>query len=124
MNDMSTTARLSPSHAVRSRRGKERSFVTAAALALSALCLMAPQKAMSQETPAERVTITGRVVDALSGDPIAGVEVLVRGAAGPAGDLQIITDAAGEFELSDIAVGEYRLQLSHQDYNPAMPRYW
>lgn len=120
MNGVSTMVRFSPIRAARPGRMSGRSFVTAAVLALTALCLTLPQEAMSQETAAERVTITGRVVDALTGDPIAGVEVVVRGGTDPGGTLQVVTDDAGEFEVSDIAVGEYRLHLSHLDYNPAV----
>ena len=102
------------------RRATRRRVVPAAAFAMFFLFLAAPQDAVSQEGNAQRVTITGVVVDAHTGGPIAEVQVVVRGAGlRPDGGLRIVTDADGQFQLSDIAVGEYRLQLSHDDYNPA-----
>ena len=96
-------------------------LIAAAALALSAVLLAAPGDAVSQERRGDPVSITGRVVDAVTGDPIAGVEVVVRGAgAGPDGNLRAETDADGQFQVSTILVGEYRLELSHTDYNPAV----
>lgn len=90
-------------------------------LALPALLLASiPLDAVSQETGADRVTITGRVVDALTGNPIAGVEVVVRGGGGLDGDLRLETDDDGQFVLSSIALGEYRLLLNHPEYNPAV----
>ena len=35
-------------------------------------------------------------------------------------DLRVETNADGQFELSGIQLGEYRLELAHQDYNPAV----
>ncbi len=103
------------------RASVRRPFILVAVLALSAVFLASPGDAMSQERGADPVTITGRVVDAITGEPIAGVEVTVRGAgASPAGDLRVETDAGGHFELAGIRLGEYRLELSHQDYNPAV----
>ena len=121
MITMSKLLRPVPNRTVRPRRATGKSSAGLVFLALPALLLLSvPQDALSQETGAERVTITGRVVDALTGDPIAGVEVVVRGAGGPDGDLQVETDDDGEFVLSSIATGEYRLQLNHLEYNPAV----
>lgn len=94
--------------------------VVAAAAALSAAFLGTPQHATSQVRPGEPVSITGRVVDAVTGNPVPGVQVAVRGLqAGGESGLTAETDVEGQFHLAGIAVGEYWLELSHPDYNPA-----
>lgn len=121
MITMSKLLRPVPDRTVGPRRAPRKPSVGVVFAALPALFfLSAPRDAMPQERDGERVTITGRVVDALTGNPIAGVEVVVRGAGGPGGDLQVETGDDGEFVLSSIAVGEYRLQLNHLEYNPAV----
>lgn len=111
----------SPIRTGRPRASVRRPFIPVAVLALSAVFLAAPRDAMSQERGGDPVTIDGRVVDAVTGEPIAGVRVVVRGSgAGPAGDLRVETDTDGQFQLIGIRTGEYRLELSHEDYNPAV----
>lgn len=120
MIDMSKLLPPIPDRAVRPPGVAGRAFRGLAVLALPALLFLAvPGDAASQERADAPVTITGRVVDALSGDPIVGVEVSVRGAGGPAADLFVETDDEGQFVLSSIAPGEYRLRLDHPEYNPA-----
>lgn len=97
-----------------------RPVISRALLALAAFFLAAPRVAMSQETASQLVSITGRVIDVLSGDPIAGVEVVIRSSDGSGSEFFVETDATGRFELSGIAVGDYRLTLSHFKYNPAV----
>ena len=120
MIDANKLARRSRNRTNRPRRVTCRPAISAAVLALSVLFLTTPRYAASQERAADPVTITGRVVDAMTGNPIAGVEVVVRGSrGGRASDLRLETDDDGQFELSNLAVGEYRLELSHRRYNPA-----
>ena len=86
MIDSTKLPRRHPIRTGSSRGSVRRPFVPAALVALSAAFLAAPGDAMSQERGGDPVTITGRVVDAVTGDPIVGVQVVVRGAgAGPAG---------------------------------------
>lgn len=121
MIDSTQLLRTPPFRTGLPRGSVRRPLLTVAVLALSAFLLAAPGDATSQERGADPVTITGRVVDAVTGDRIAGVQVRVRGSgAGPAGELRAETDVEGEFQLSGIRLGEYRLELSHQDYNPAV----
>lgn len=112
--------RIQPPSRWPGRHRRARPVISGAVLALAVLFLTVPQVAVSQETDGERVTITGRVIDVLSGDPIAGVEVVIRGGGGPEGDFFVETDANGRFQLAGIAVGDYRLTLSHFEYNPAV----
>ncbi len=57
------------------------------------------------------VTVRGTVVDAVTGQPVAGVLVVVTGA-----DVRLESDEAGRFTISRIPVGSYRLELSHPGY--------
>ncbi len=57
------------------------------------------------------VTVRGIVFDAVTGQPVAGVLVVVTGA-----DVRLESDEAGRFTISRIPVGSYRLELSHPGY--------
>ncbi len=79
--------------------------------------VLAPAVAFAQEP----VSITGRVVDVATGDPIAGVEVVLASredALQPG--LLFHTDDQGEFSVASIQAGMYRLELSHPLYNPSV----
>ena len=81
-----------------------------------AMALQAGAGALAAQVPArEFVSITGRVIDLVSGEPIAGVAVVLEGTG-----LRFQTGASGEFTVDRIAIGSYRLQLSHPEYNPAV----
>ena len=67
----------------------------------------------AQERQPELAHVTGRVIDAATGDPLPGVTVVLEGT-----DFRLETDAEGRFELNPVAVGFYRLRLSHPDYEP------
>lgn len=85
-----------------------------AAVALLAAIAGAPAGAgAAQEPQPEHAHVTGRVIDAATGDPLPGVTVVLEGT-----DLRLETDAEGRFELNPVAVGFYRLRLSHPDYEP------
>lgn len=62
-------------------------------------------------------TLAGRVVDAVSGRPVAGVEVRPVGTARLA-----LTDADGDFVLGDLPEGEIGLALYRLGYRPAKQR--
>ena len=83
-------------------------------LTLSA-ALASAEGAWAQQPGAERVSITGTVVDALTGAPIPNVTALLHG---PGFRLQ--TDAAGRFTFSRVPVGDYRLELSHPLYQTSV----
>ena len=120
MIDRTNRTRTAPVR--RARRGRRRGerARTAARLRVGALVAMAlpPSGGVFAQEP---VSITGRVVDVVTGDPIPGVEVVVaaRGLALQPG-LQLNTDAQGEFSVPTIAAGMYRLELSHPLYNPSV----
>lgn len=89
-----------------------RAFVLLAAVLQS---LSGPPAAAAQEVErGTQVTITGTVYDAVTNRPIQGVDVELstRG-------LRTQTDIAGQFTLSNIPTGAYRLELFHPDYQPA-----
>ena len=83
------------------------------ALALPALVASGPAGTVAAQEPGpETVVISGRVIDAATGDPLSGAVVVVEGA-----DFRLETDAEGKFALNAIAVGYYRLRISHPGYN-------
>ena len=93
-----------------------RSLRYLSSVACLALTLQAGAGLVAAQVPArEFVAITGLVVDATSGEPIEGVSVVLEGTG-----LRFETNANGEFTVDRIAIGEYRLQLTHPDYNPAV----
>lgn len=85
-----------------------------AAVALLAAVAGAPAGAgAAQEPQPELAHVTGRVIDATTGNPLPGVTVVLEGT-----NFRLVTDAAGRFELNPVRVGFYRLGLSHPDYEP------
>ncbi len=85
-------------------------------MACLAITLQAGAGATAAQVPErEFVAITGKVIDAVTGQPIEGVAVVLEGTG-----LRFETNAAGEFSVDRIAIGGYRLQLTHPDYNPAV----
>jgi hypothetical protein len=90
------------------------------ALAFLAACLsslIASQPIANQ--PAFAREVGGRVIDAISGAPIADITVMLSptmfppGAAGP---LQAITDENGTFRFQRLAAGRYRLQAQRPGF--------
>lgn len=66
----------------------------------------------AQETQeATRVTVTGNVMNNVTGEPVAGVVVVLEGLG-----LTLVTDAQGQFVLDSVPRGEFNIQLIHQDY--------
>lgn len=78
------------------------------------------------------ITITGRVVDADTRDPVAGMTVSatpVEGASGggyvvyfnSGGDQDNVSDAAGKFTLDDVPQGKVRVNARPRDWGGASP---
>ena len=88
-----------------------------AIVTLVSLPLFSVGEAAAQEV----VSITGRVLDALTRDPIPGVAVTFASRSpDDQPELELETDSAGRFAVGSIAVGEYRLELRHPLYNPSV----
>jgi hypothetical protein len=84
-------------------------------LALVLTALLAVGGAHAQETSEpERVTVRGRVVDATTRVPLAGVVVAVQNLG-----VAVQTDSTGQFEVTGIQVGVYYLELSRPGYRPS-----
>jgi len=58
-----------------------------------------------------RVTLTGTVKNAVTGNPLAGVSVWVNDGVG------VMTDSAGNYTITDLPVGNYNLSASKQGYS-------
>jgi len=65
----------------------------------------------AQQQPAHLVTLSGRVVDARSGEPVAKVKIVVSGSS-----QNTITDETGAFKLTDVAPGELSLYITTVGY--------
>ena len=85
------------------------------ALLLSLSILTLARGGEAQEAGGGQVTITGTVVDVVTGQPLPGVLVVI----GRAG-VRLESDPAGRFTLSRIPVGIYTLELSHAGYHPSV----
>lgn len=78
-------------------------------------CLAAPTPSKAQAVgDSSRVTIQGRVLDAVTRTPLEGVAVQLA-----AFGVNIRTDSTGLFEIRGIPVGAYDLSLSLPGYQPA-----
>src|SRR5688500_9920852 len=62
-----------------------------------------------------QATVSGQVVDAAGGAPLAGAGVAVLNEAG-APLTGAVTDAEGRFTVTGLAPGEYRFSISHAGY--------
>lgn len=82
------------------------------ALVLAVVASATVLRASAQEA-AERstVTVTGTVVNEVTGEPIAGVIVLVEGLG-----LTFVTDAQGQFVFAEVPRGVYEIDLIHKDH--------
>ncbi len=91
----------------------------AVAVALTALSAALPVSAAggaaAQQPGAEQVSITGTVLDAVTGAPIPNVTAMLHGPG-----FRLRTDAAGRFTFSRVPVGDYRLELSHPGYQTSV----
>ena len=83
-----------------------------AAAALLVVVAVGPAGAGAlQEPEPETVRVSGRVIDATTGDPIEGVAVVLDGTG-----FRLETDAEGMFELNPVSVGFHRIRLTHPGY--------
>ena len=86
--------------------------LASAAMLLLLAGFACPRPVLAQESPgADAVTVTGNVVDEVTGQPVEGVIVVVDPL-----DFTFVTDARGQFVLEGIPLGAYELELIHKDY--------
>src|SRR5438093_6718795 len=78
---------------------------TVAALGFSGILGLAAGVAAGQS-----IAVTGRVVDAVSGRAVAGVQVRI-------GSRTIVTDAEGRFQV-DVSAGRWEIDVKARDYLP------
>ena len=74
--------------------------------------LAAAVAACSWRRPRERRRLTGRLVNSLSGDPVAGAVVVVEGQ-----NKQATSAADGSFTVEGLAPGTYHLIVKAQGYS-------
>jgi protocatechuate 3,4-dioxygenase beta subunit len=83
--------------------------------------LIAPSaRAQNTGSVQEKSTIAGTVVDAVSGQPLKGADVKLRGVASESDPIpqsvSTSTDASGKFTLEGVSPGRYNLFASHDGY--------
>jgi len=77
---------------------------------VAVLCLSGSLRPDVRVAAAQSVAVTGRVVDAVSGRAVAGVQVTI-------GSRTIVTDAEGRFQL-DVPAGRWEIDVKARDYLP------
>ncbi len=66
----------------------------------------------SGTSPAQTITLTGKVIDFNSGEALTGVEVKIEGT-----DIKAYTDFDGNFKIEDVIPGKYNIIASYISYN-------
>ena len=74
------------------------------------LCLSSIFVLHSRPAAGQSIAVTGRVVDAVSGRAVAGVQVTI-------GSRTIVTDGDGRFRL-DVAAGHWEINVQARGYFP------
>ena len=111
---MGTTTTAGPAIEVSRRPGKGWPKVVLGLLLMLLAFSLGPGPSSAQAT-IETVSIRGRIVDAVTREPIPGVMVNLAN-----GRIRLVTGASGEFAIDAIASGVYKLELSHAAYQPSM----
>lgn len=84
-----------------------------AVAAALALYLATRAKAEPEPPPLGLANLYGKVTDADTGSPLAGVLVALDG-------MQAYTDSGGNYTLTDLTPGQYVLQFSKEGYQTAV----
>lgn len=99
------------------------------------LALLGPPAAAAQAVPADSVprgVVVGTVLDAVTGEPLAGAVVTLApapgGAVSPAavrsgfwaGSRSVMTDLSGTYRFADVPAGPWRLLVRRLGYRPAL----
>lgn len=70
----------------------------------------------SKETPAPAtITVTGNVVDMVTGEALTGVEIIVEGT-----ETKVYSDFDGNFTISNVKPGEYNIVASFISYKKSL----
>ncbi len=69
------------------------------------------EKADKPEAPAAKINMTGKVVDALTGEALAGAVVEIEGT-----QISVFTDLDGQFNISELNAGTYALKVKYISY--------
>ncbi len=67
--------------------------------------------AKSPETPASTLSMSGKVLDATSGEALAGALVEVEGS-----NIRVFTDLDGQFTITNMQSGTYALKVKYISY--------
>jgi TonB-dependent receptor len=82
------------------------------------LCLLVSAVPAAAQAP-DLGSLAGRVTDAATGAPLAGVTVRARGPAEAPGESVRVTDAEGAFEFPELPAGRYRIRFVQAGYEEA-----
>ena len=74
--------------------------------------MTATEKSKSNKSVAMTTSITGSVVDEITGETLAGVSVFLEGV-----DQSVYTDFDGNFEFTGLTPGEYTIKTTLISYN-------
>ena len=74
---------------------------------LAAFCFPALPPHYEHPTSSPLGSISGRMIDATTGSPIAGIDVMYRKTDGPPQALRAKTDEEGRYRIPDLAAGRY-----------------
>jgi hypothetical protein len=61
--------------------------------------------------PMKKATVTGKVIDKVTGESLAGVLVTIKGS-----DLKVYSDLDGNFSFNSIEPGNYTLEVNYISY--------
>lgn len=74
------------------------------------------QSSGPQQAPQPVGSLSGRVVDAVTSEPVREANVMLYGFGAGAGVRSVMTDASGQFLASELPAGTYHVQALHQNY--------
>jgi phage tail sheath gpL-like len=89
----------------------KRAFISTLLLTLIVGFTYINSNAQSTDTNTKAATLKGMVVDASSGNPIADIEVQLKGT-----DNSTMSDSTGYFEFTDLEAGSYTLYVDADGY--------
>ncbi len=98
----------------RSARAHFARLISVLAAMLAALLTLAPAAAQEVDRSTGRVQVTGRVIDAITREPVRGAFVQLSGSS-----RQAFTDEHGRFALKDVRAGEREIQVEQLGYETA-----